>query len=315
MNKWSLQEEKYLKDNWGQATLKTIMKVLNRTEDSVVRKAQRLGLVVRKEPKEYLKKRWTDEEDKLLIEFYNIKAINELTAVLSSRTKESIIKRAKLLGLNCEKRQWTGDETTYLKEKWGLAAIEKIAKKLGRTKSAVLLKAHKIGLREQIIANGEYLTPKDISTILTVSTKTVYNWMNKGYLKYRKLKINSVKKYQISIENLIDFLKNHQEKWDTRTADVKYINVCCLTCRDKEHMNITEWLINKMEQDKKKKSVLYRKYWTVKEISSLKSMLKVGKSCKEIAVVLNRSFFSVQGKISSKNHEYLLGMDSAVINQ
>lgn len=305
VNKWNQQEEKYLMDNWRQSDVEIIMKVLNRTEDSVVRKAQRLGLNTYKDPNEYLKKRWSVEEQKILHEFYQLKPMNELLTFLPGRTRESIIKRAKLLGLNCENRHWSEDEIIYLEEKWGVVCIDKIAERLGRTNNSILLKAHKIGLREQVIANGEYLTPKDISSVLDVGTKTVYNWMEKGYLKYRKLKINSVKKYQITISNFKLFLQTYEEKWDTRVSDIKFIKACFTTCRDKGSTQAMEWLMCKIELDKQKKSPLSRKQWTVKEEINLKSMINIGKTYKEIAVSLQRSFYSIQGKISSKRHEEL----------
>lgn len=313
MNKWKTEEENYLKEKWGQVVLEVIMRDLGRTEDSIARKAHRLGLQTRKEPSEYLKKRWTEQEDNLLNKFYHIKPIIELEKILTGRTKESIIKRAKSLGLNSEKRHWTEEEIAYLKEKWGISPVEKIAKKLSRTKSAVLLKAHKIGLREQAIANGEYLTPKDISVILGVGTRTVYNWMEKEYLGYRRLKINSVKKYQISSYNFIKFLKEHQEKWNSRISDMNYINACCITGRVNEVVQIPEWIVQKISADKMGKPILKRKFWTVKEVNLLKTMLGGGKTKKEIAVELKRSFFSVQSKISLNRSRSLLSMEGISI--
>jgi transposase len=252
-----------------------------------------------------VKKRWSPEEEKVLCELYSIKPTKELLEFLPGRTKDSVIKKAKLLGLNGENRHWSEEETVYLEEKWGVIPVENIAKKLGRTKNAVLLKAHKIGLRDQVIANGEYLTPKDISSILGVGAKTVYNWMDKGYLKYKRLKINSVKKYQITIANFKKFLESYQEKWDTRAADITFINACYVTCSDKVSNQGVEWLMNKVEMDKQKQRPLSRKQWTVKEEITLKSMINRGITCKEIAKLLNRSFYSVQGKITSKRHERL----------
>lgn len=302
MKKWSLQEQEYLVDNWGQAELGIIINGLNRSYDSIVRKAQRLGLETDKYSSEYLTKRWSDVEENILYEFYHLKSMNELLILLPNRTRESIIKKAKQLGLNCENRHWLESEVVYLEEKWGVMTIENIAKKLGRTKNAVLLKAHKIGLREQVIANGEYLTPKDISSILAVGTRTVYNWMGKNYLKYKKFKINSVKKYQITIDSLKLFLEEHQEKWSARTADLKFINSCYITSKEKNNC-LPQWLLRKIEIDKQKKSSSSRRQWTVKEEIILKSMVNRGKTCKEIALLLNRSFYSVQGKISSKKQE------------
>lgn len=303
-SKWSSEEEKYLIDNWCQSDIRIIMEALNRTEDSITRKAQRLGLG--KGPNDCLKKRWTAAEEKIIYEFYQLKTINELLTFLPGRTRESIIKKAKQLGLSSENRYWSEEEVVYLEEKWGVLPVENIAKKLERTKSAILLKAHKIGLREQAIANGEYLTPKDVSSVLAVGARTVYNWIDNGYLKHRRLKINSIKKYQISVSNLKLFLENYQEKWNACAADISFIKVCCTTSRENGKNQVPEWLIKKIELDKQKKHTLCRKQWTVKEEITLGSMINRGITFKEIAALLNRSFYSIQGKVSSKRCGQLL---------
>jgi transposase len=305
VNRWNLEEEKYLIDKWGQVDISIIIEVLKRTEDSIIRKAQRLGVYKNKTSSESLKKKWSTDEENILYEYYNVKPMQEILSLLPYRTRESIIKKAKLLGLNTENKHWSSEEVAYLEEKWGIIPIENIAKKLGRTKNGILLKAHKIGLREQVIANGEYLTPKNISSLLGVGIRTIYNWMYKGYLKHRKLKINSVKKYQVTIYNFKIFLEHHQDKWDTRTADLKFINTCFITLREKGSLEIPEWLIRKIEWDKQKKVGSSRKQWTIKEEMVLRSLINGGKSCKEIAALLNRSFYSVQGKITSRVNQTL----------
>lgn len=299
-SKWSSEEEKYLIDNWCKSDIGIIMEELNRTEDSITRKAQRLGLA--KGPKDCLKKRWTTTEEKIIYEFYQLKSVNELLTYLPGRTRESIVKKAKQLGLSSENRYWSEEQVAYLEEKWGVLPVENIARKLERTKSAILLKAHKIGLREQAIANGEYLTPKYISSVLAVGVRTVYSWMDNGYLKHRKLKINSIKKYQITISNLKLFLENYQGKWNACAADIAFIKMCFTTSRDKGKNHVPEWLIRKIELDKQRKPSLCRKQWTIKEEITLSSMINRGVTCKEIAALLNRSFYSIQGKVSSKRY-------------
>ena len=305
VRRWSNEEEMYLIDNWDVKDISVLMKTLDRTEDSIVRKAERLGLNVHKDPNEYLRKRWSEEEDKILLELYHSVSTEELLKLLPNRTKGSIIKRAKALCINEENRRWLDEEVTYLEEKWGIISVDCIAKKLGRTKNAILLKAHKIGLREQSIANGTYLTPKDISSVLGVGTRTVYNWMKLGYLKYKRLKVNSVKKYQITTSNFKMFLESYQDKWDARNADIVFINCCFTTCRSSEASNLPNWLMDKVKLDKQKETLKLVKPWTVKEEAVLQCMINIGKTHQEIACILKRSVFSVRGKAYSKKREQL----------
>lgn len=302
-NKWSLEDEKYLVNNWSTTELDIIIGVLNRSGDSIIRKAQRLGLS--KDQNKLAKKKWSPEEEKVLYDFYQLKPISELLTLLPGRTRESIIKKAKQLGVNSENRYWSESEVVYLEEKWGVIPVENIARKLNRTKSSILLKAHKIGLREQVLANGEYLTPKDIATILSVGTRTIYCWMDKGLIKYRRLKINSIKKYQIKISSFAQFLEAYKEKWDSRIADIDYIKACFLTGREKGNNHTPEWLLNKIEEDKHNRHSFSRKQWTVKEKVKLKGMADSGISYRNIAALLNRSFYSIQGQMTSIRTERL----------
>lgn len=305
LNRWTLEEEKYLLDNWDQENIDIIMKKLNRTKDSIIRKAQRLGINTSKTSGDRIKKKWSEEEEKILYEYYNVKSTKEIAKLLPGRTRKSIIKKAKQLGLNSINVHWSEEEIIYLEEKWGIIPVENIAKKLGRTKNGVLLKANKIGLREQVIANGEYLTPKNVASILAVSTKTVYNWMERGYLRYKRLKVNTIKKYQITVCYFKAFLENYQDKWDTRTADMKLINACFITSKEKNCTQIPDWLKRKIEMDKQRKGITSRRKWTVKEEIALKSMIQRGKSYKEIAYLLNRSLYSIQGKMTGTMSEFL----------
>jgi hypothetical protein len=305
LSRWRLEEEKYLSENWGQVDFSVLMETLNRTEDSIIRKAQRLGLNTLKEPDMCIKKKWSTGEERILKELYNSISMQEMLSLLPDRTKDSVIKKAKQLGLSRENRHWSDEEIMYLEEKWGVIPVENIAKKLGRTKNGILLKAHKIGLREQAIANGEYLTPKDIASVLGVGTRTVYNWMGKNFLNYRRLKINSVKKYQITVESFKLFLEKNQEKWDSRTSDMKFISSCFICASHKGNAEVPKWLSVKMKLDKQKKSQLQRKQWTIKEEATLRSMLGTGKTYKEIAELLNRSFYSVQGKVANRINQLI----------
>lgn len=58
------------------------------------------------------------------------------------------------MGLN---RNWTKQEEEYLAEKWGTLSVETIAKNLGRTENAVVVRKCRLGLGA-FLENGDYVT-------------------------------------------------------------------------------------------------------------------------------------------------------------
>ena len=70
---------------------------------------------------------------------------------------------------------WTKEEVAYLEDSWGTYSIKRIAKKLGRTVTAIKLKANRIGLSDpRLHFNG--LTVLQLAEVLQVSYKTIESW-------------------------------------------------------------------------------------------------------------------------------------------
>lgn len=300
---WTEEEVKYLMENWNNCLLNEIICKLNRTEDSIVRKARRLGLDVRKNDECKLKKEWNEKEDDFLINNYKLLSVAEISERLK-RTPNAVQKRAITLKIAEEIKRWTNEEEEYLSEKWGIMCIDSIAKKLKRTRSAVLLKAHQLSLREQIIANGAYLTPKDISEILGINVRTLYSWIDENKIRCRKFKVGKSRKYQISVEALCDFLERYQEKWDTKKADmaqiriyyVSYLNSCDGGFVIKE--GLPKWLLEKIRSDKNITAHRSAKPWTTRESRELAEMLKKKYKYKDICVRLDRSMEAIKTRAS-----------------
>lgn len=298
---WIQQEMQYLQENWGKTSLAQIMQSLGRTEDSVLRKARRLGLDVSKPKEDILKKRWSCEEDNFIIENYRLLAVEEISLQIG-RTVPAIRKRALALGVTGEVNRWSQEEMEFLNEKWGILNLETIAKRLNRTRNSVLLKAHQMSLREQVAANGIYLTPNDISSILGINIRTLYSWIWNGSMGYRKLKVGKKRKYQIAVEDLCEFIEKHQDKWNSQKADIRQIKSYyasyfiarnnTLTIREE----IPKWMSEKIERDKEGfKEPL--KPWTTKEELELLQMVEDNYTYKDICTNLGRSIESVKAKL------------------
>lgn len=307
---WSQNEIQYLMLNWNKISYKEIMEELNRTQDSIIRKARRVGLNVCKMEDEMLKRKWSKEEDQTIIEKYRISTPEEISLHLK-RTVSAIRKRALYLGVADKVTRWSMKEEEFLMEKWGISNLENIAKRLNRSINSVMLKAYQMSLREQIKANGSYFTPIDISNILNINIRTLYTWMRNGLIKNRKFKVGKKTKYQISVDDFCKFIEDYQCKWNSNEADISLIKcyyVSYLICEDgslKIREEPSRWLDEKIIRDKQE----YRKLmkpWTTNEVRELLHMLGEGYSYKEICGKLGRTMGSTKTKIymlkSSENH-------------
>ncbi|QIB27099.1 helix-turn-helix domain-containing protein [Caloranaerobacter azorensis] len=192
------------------------------------------------------KKRWTKEEVDYLVENYSKKSINSISKDLG-RTKDSVFKKAKRLGLTKTVRNWTEEEIDILTLNWGKRSVEKIARMLNRSTISVKKKAMELKLGSQYIANGEYLSTGNIGFLLNKNPTTVYKWLKEGIIKGRTFGKKSV--YRVTPEDFIDFLKNNPNKWCGYSARIDLIKPYFYTSKQS---SLPEWFIKKVNSDFKK---------------------------------------------------------------
>ncbi len=77
--------------------------------------------------------------------------------------------------------RWTKNEENRLRQWWGRAPVGEIAQKLGRTETAVVVRAKRIGLRT-LVNHPDALAEWQIAPMLGIDRKTVWLWMNRGVL-------------------------------------------------------------------------------------------------------------------------------------
>jgi len=90
--KWSEEEEIFLKNNIKKITVKEISDKLNRPINGVTLKAFKLGIKIRK---------WSKEEDELLIQLYPNYPSKKLIEFFINRSESAILNRGYILGLQC----------------------------------------------------------------------------------------------------------------------------------------------------------------------------------------------------------------------
>lgn len=281
------EDKKYIIENWGKESPHSMKKKFNCTWYAVCSVAKEHGLELP------TSNEWTEEEvEKLkkLAEIYHYTTI----AKIMGKTENAIYLKARKLKITLiqDRREWTKEEEEELRELWGYQTIEEIAKKLKRTIFSLKVKAIRINLGAMIDNNYELLTISDISELLNVSRDRISTtWVDLG-LKLKKKNLTENRSYyMITLEDLIVFLKEHQNEWDSRNLELIILG-------DEQ-----EWLRKKRMRDMDENPLWYRR-WTIEEIKKAENMFKLGKDYSTIASSLERSEGSVANLLRNMGYSY-----------
>ena len=286
---FSEEEVNYIINNWGKISAHSMKNKLNCTWYAVCKVASSHGLNAPKSNK------WTTEDEetlKILAENYHYKNI----AVIMNKSSNAIYLKARKLGITLiqDRRSWKPDEEKLFAELWGTTSIEKIAESMKRTVFSLKVKAVRMGLGPMIKNNYEVLTVSDISELLNISRDRITTtWVNLGLKLQKKKLTDNTSYYVISLDNLVLFLKNNQNEWDSRNVERYMLG------------SEPTWLKEKRKRDLKENPLWYRK-WSEEEINKAEYLLKIGKNYSEIAIILNRSEGAVAEVLRKLGHSYEL---------
>ncbi|MCR4436187.1 MAG: helix-turn-helix domain-containing protein [Clostridiales bacterium] len=183
-------------------------------------------------------------------------------------------------------REWTSEEEDLLRELWGQKTLPQIMKIMGRTKTSILNKYKRLGL-EGATRAGEYLTACAVSDLLGVDVHAITErWIEKYGLKATRKAMRGVKKmWMIRMEDLLQWLKNNQDKWDSRRVEPYALG------------EEPEWLKAKREADSKKTLRTAQK-WTPEEDAKAIMLFKAGMNYVQIGKQLQRSREAVERRLS-----------------
>jgi hypothetical protein len=124
---------------------------------------------------------WTPERDQLLLNHYNGRAevITRLARTLPC-PRWTVKHRARVLGLARHKEpRWTAAEERVLQELLGAMPWRRLAKRLGRTVTAVKLHTKRMGLRKTTQSG---LTANSAAKLLGCDIHRVTTWIRLGWL-------------------------------------------------------------------------------------------------------------------------------------
>jgi DNA-binding CsgD family transcriptional regulator len=277
LKKWTEQEIEYLKKWYCKKPTTQIAKYLDRTEDSIRRKADRLGIT--DASNKIRGEEWKEKEINYLKKWYNKKTIRELAATLN-RSRSSIQNKANRLGLldsdkRNDSRPWTEEEVEYLEKYFEKYSSNTMAFKLKRSINSVRRKAQSIGLNAYVC---EDLHVKTLANCFSCDSRVVNRWLEHG-LPYKSITKGKKTFKLISIKKFWKWAETNQEmipwqKYERLSIlpEPKWLNETIKNCENKNN----------------------RKPITPYEIHQVIRMKKLGKSNEEIAKELGRTVESVK---------------------
>lgn len=131
---WSDNDTELLKENFNKISYREMTNIFSspKTIDEIKRRAIYIGLTSGKE--------WSDKETKILVENYSSRPMSDVVNLLPSRSKDSILDKAKLLGLKSYfylNRIYTEEDDEYLKNNYLSQTNDELAKALNRNANGI----------------------------------------------------------------------------------------------------------------------------------------------------------------------------------
>lgn len=173
------------------------------------------------------------------------------------------------------RQRWTKEETDLLIELSEYMTQSEVAKRLGRSASAVKNKRREMGI-SSFTDQTDRLTITQIAELVGVDKSTISKTWRKYGMRFRTMGY-----YKMTTEQtLIRFMQNHPDLWKASKCDYHFF------CQYK-------WFVDKLEKERAcidtGNHYRNRRTWTSLEVSRLKMLKKRGLTHREIGNELGRS--------------------------
>ena len=138
-NRWTQEEDEFIRQNYLIKTWKEIAEHLGRTENACAHRACTLGI----------KKltSWSKEEDEFIRQNYLTKTWKEIAEYLG-RTEKACLQRATNTLCIKKLKPWSKEEDDFLRQNYLIKDLKEIAEHLGRSKEACKNRAKQLGIKK-----------------------------------------------------------------------------------------------------------------------------------------------------------------------
>lgn len=272
----------YIVENVGQESIKSMCEKFKCSSDDIYV----LLKDVRLEKPQPVFIKWSEEELNLLRSLGPTHTAKEMAKLLPGRSANAIYEKAGAENITLRNMYWTAKEDSKLTEFWGTISIESLAKKMNRSVSALKTRAFTLKLGAMIDNATEVLKLSEVCDILQVDrSKVIRTWVPLG-LNLKKRRVSKKQTYRVVVlDDLIEFLKSHQDLWDSRLVEPYMLGL------------EEEWLIEKRKQDRKNPPSLFEN-WSKDQKLMAKSLVAIGVSYKNIGKKVGRTETAVTKQLN-----------------
>lgn len=185
------------------------------------------------------------------------------------------------------KPNWTPEEKAYLEENWGRISIGTIAKNLGRSENAILIKACRFGLGPYL-ESGEYITLNQLLIALRghqQGSYTLNQWIEKG-LPVKKKRVRNCSFKVIYFDDWWDWAEMNRTIIDFSKLEPNVLGA------------EPDWVKEQRRADSEKRLQYKKTSWAPEEDLLLKQLLKSYKyTYRELSVRLQRTEGAIKRKM------------------
>ena len=185
-------------------------------------------------------------------------------------------------------KKWTKEQEAYLEDRWGTTSIATIAKNIGRSENAVIVRARRMGLGAFLEA-GDYVTWNQLLIALGHASGNGYK--QKSWVQNRNfpIKIKRVQKNTFRIVYLEDFWE-----WADKNRNLLSFSKFEPYALGPE----PDWVAEKRKRDKLMERQFRKTPWTKAEDQRLEILVKRQRySYKELAAMLGRTEGAIMRRI------------------
>lgn len=192
----------------------------------------------------------------------------------------------KLVPAERAKRKWTSEEEYYLQDKWGEVSIKGLAKTLGRSENAVIVRAQRLGLGAHLHADHRVTVNQLILAVYggkQQGGRTLNRWIENGL----PVKKHKVKNSTFKVVDIDDFWK-----WAEQNKEIVDFSRMEENVLGKE----PEWVKEKRRIDKREK--FNTEPWTPAEDNKLIQLLdRYEYTYHDLSHILNRTEGAIKRRI------------------
>lgn len=186
-------------------------------------------------------------------------------------------------------KPWTESEEEYLVDSWGNVSIDSIAHHLKRSKTAVIIRARRLGLGAFRNNNDRGISKHQLFRSIGYSQSSGYmacSWVKNRGLPIHRIKCNESYWDMVYIDEFWEWAYKNQSFLDFSKFEKYALGP------------EPEWVAAKRSADYRKSIKFKKSPWTALEDEKLKKLLKEHKyGYKELSEILNRTDGAIQRRI------------------